>query len=127
VAFLRPLAAAIVLCLALMLASAWGVDPERGDSPVTPPPPPRCDEFGRTDIFAIDVDGSGKTNLTKDPAYDSNPAWSPSGRRIAFDFRLGSPGQAAIFVMNADGSRPRNLTHNAAAASHLRAGPPPTL
>jgi Tol biopolymer transport system component len=108
------LAAAIALLPAFVLAVAWGADRARGESPLTPSPPPRCDEFGRTDIFAINANGSGKTGLTKSSAYESDPAWSPNGRRIAFDIAQGSPGQAEIFVMEADGSRPKNLTRDPA-------------
>lgn len=30
------------------------------------------------------VDGTGLTNLTDHPAFDSRPDWSPDGRKIAF-------------------------------------------
>jgi Tol biopolymer transport system component len=32
---------------------------------------------GRDDIFAINADGTGLTNLTNNPAVDAQPAWSP--------------------------------------------------
>ena len=32
----------------------------------------------------MDADGSNQTRLTRDPADDSRPAWSPDGSRIAF-------------------------------------------
>ena len=43
-------------------------------------------------------------------SYDSAPAWSPDGRRIAFESNL--DGDMEIFVMNADGSNVRQITHN---------------
>ena len=56
----------------------------------------------------MNADGSGLRNLTRSPAYDGNPAWSPDGRKIAF----GRDGE--IYVMNADGNGQRNLTRSPA-------------
>ncbi|HEX2641198.1 MAG TPA: FG-GAP-like repeat-containing protein, partial [Pyrinomonadaceae bacterium] len=58
---------------------------------------------GNADIYAIDPDGTGEARLTYDGAYDSCPAWSPDGRRIAF-IRSSGNGISSIFIMNADGS-----------------------
>src|SRR6266516_1024749 len=57
---------------------------------------------GNFEIFSMNPDGSGQTNLTQNPASDNDPAGSPDGRRIAFSRYAG--GNADIFVMNADGS-----------------------
>jgi TolB protein len=59
------------------------------------------------DLHIMNPDGSGQRNLTRDPASDKSPDWSPDGHRIAFD--RGSD----IWVMNPDGSGQRNLTPGA--------------
>jgi Tol biopolymer transport system component len=41
---------------------------------------------------------------------DAAPAWSPDGRQIAFESQ--QDGDKEIYVMNADGSNVRQLTHN---------------
>jgi Tol biopolymer transport system component len=40
---------------------------------------------GNFEIYAMNPDGSGQTRLTTNPATDFDPAWSPDGRRIAFE------------------------------------------
>ena len=32
----------------------------------------------------MNADGSGQRNLTRNPACDGGPVWSPDGRKIAF-------------------------------------------
>ena len=66
--------------------------------------------FGR---YLVRTDGSGARRL---PYIPITAVWSPDGRRIAFaKKRPGppSPSLTDIYVMNADGSGTRNLTHNA--------------
>ena len=48
--------------------------------------------------------------LTDNDAFDAAPAWSPDGRRIAFD--SDRDGNWQIYVMNADGSGVTSLTDN---------------
>ena len=54
----------------------------------------------------------GQTNLTNNAAFDSEPAWSPDGAKIAFISER--DGNFEIYVMNANGSGQTNLTNNAA-------------
>ena len=56
----------------------------------------------------MNADGSGKRNLTRNPAKDVRPSWSPDGRRIAFV--SDRDGRLEAHVMNADGSGQRSLT-----------------
>jgi TolB protein len=68
-----------------------------------------------SEIYVMNADGSGTRRLTHNVGYDGEPAWSPDGRRIAFQRKRrvgGSNGE--IYVMNADGSGKRNLTRNPA-------------
>ncbi len=62
-----------------------------------------------SEVYSIFADGQGALNLTKNPADDTAPAWSPDGKLIAFaSNREGAAWK--IFVMNADGSGVRRLT-----------------
>jgi Tol biopolymer transport system component len=58
----------------------------------------------------MNADGSGQTNLTNDAAGDTIATWSPDGTKIAF--ASGRTGVTEIFVMDADGSNPINVTNN---------------
>jgi Tol biopolymer transport system component len=61
------------------------------------------------EIFVMDGDGSGVTQLTGDPAtHDEGPAWSPDGRRIAYSSR--GAGEQNLVVVNSDGSEAVQLT-----------------
>ena len=60
---------------------------------------------GQTDIFVVNADGSDLTNLTRHPANDDSPIWSPDGRYIAFvSNRGGAPWLRQLYVMRANGS-----------------------
>ena len=67
-----------------------------------------CCEF---DIWVVNADGTGLTNLTNTPdVVEVDPTWSPDGTLITFT-RLGELG-GDIWVMNADGSNQINLTNS---------------
>jgi Tol biopolymer transport system component len=75
------------------------------------------------DVFVINADGSDQRNLTRKPGNEVAPAWSPDGRAIVFSAvppgqplwvggsRSASGPYRDVYVMNADGSDQRNLTH----------------
>ena len=67
---------------------------------------------GNIEIYVMNGDGSGLTDLTNNPAGDDQPAWSPDGSKILFG--SDRDGNDEIYVMNADGSDPTNLTNSPA-------------
>ena len=58
----------------------------------------------------MNADGSNVTRLTNHPESDCCPAWSPDGRRIAFDSER--DGNREIYVMDSDGSNVTRLTNH---------------
>ena len=78
------------------------------------------DRDGNYEIYVMDADGGNQQNLTNHPEDERAPAWSPDGKRIAFvsdrDRFLDIHGfpTSEIYVMDADGENPQNLTNNPA-------------
>jgi len=71
---------------------------------------------GVSDIYVMNPDGSNPINLTNNSsADDSEPAFSPDARKIAF--MSNRDGNQEIYVMDANGSNQRRLTNNAASDS----------
>jgi Tol biopolymer transport system component len=64
------------------------------------------------EIYVMNADGSEQRRLTRNPANEAWFAWSPDGRKIAFDGQRG--GYSDVYVMNADGSGQRLLTQRGA-------------
>lgn len=75
-------------------------------------------------IFTMNGDGSDLTRLTpKGTSLNSQPRWSPDGKRIAFVHFDGSRDKGAIEVMDADGGNVRRLTPFAIDATDPRWSP----
>lgn len=88
---------------------------------------------GDLDIYTMDADGTNIKQLTHELGYDGGPFWSYDGKKIVYraehpqtpeqiaDYKklyargLIRPGNLEIWVMNADGSGKRQITHNGAA------------
>src|SRR5215210_9369963 len=66
---------------------------------------------GDLEIFTINLDGTGLTQLTKNTVVDSQPTWSPNGQQIAFTSDRNS-GNDEIYTMNSDGSVQTRRTNN---------------
>jgi TolB protein len=70
------------------------------------------DIHGYAQVFVIDLRDRTVRMLTHARANSGLPAWSPDGRLIAFATDRDAPGGDVIYVMNADGSGQRQVTHN---------------
>ena len=68
------------------------------------------DEDERVGIYVMRPDGSRKRRLTRGSGNDSEPAWSPDGKSIAFSSYRSGGGD--LYVMRADGSGLRQVTTN---------------
>jgi RNA polymerase sigma factor (sigma-70 family) len=88
-------------------------------TPLLPPGPGpsgriafESDRDGNGEVYVMNADGSGQTNLSRNPADDGWPNCSTDGSRIAFvSYR---DGNGEIYVMNADGSGQTRLTNDPA-------------
>ncbi len=81
---------------------SWSPDGTRiafGDGP----------RFRLTEIYVVNVDGSGLTQLTDDGRPDAQPTWSPDGSQILYSH--GNP-HSDLYVMDADGTDQTRLTRN---------------
>ena len=61
------------------------------------------------DIFEANPDGSDLKRLTDSPGYDAEGSYSPDGKQIVFCSHRG-PATCRLYIMDADGSNPRQLT-----------------
>jgi Tol biopolymer transport system component len=64
-------------------------------------------ETSNWDIYRYNTDGSGRLQLTSDPASEDQPTWSPDGKTIVYRKLNGNTFD--LYLMNADGSNKREL------------------
>ncbi len=63
---------------------------------------------GNSEIHSVAADGKDLRNLTRHPAGDLDPVWSPDGTRIAFVSNR--EGSAEVYLMDTDGGAVTRLT-----------------
>lgn len=108
---IMPLVASIALVLLASCAAQ-----KAGTGPTTEPAShvhngkiafSRLDNRGQSDIFVMKADGTGVKRLATRPLGDTGPAFSPNGKRLAFEAESQGRNIAYnvdIYAMNSDGS-----------------------
>jgi dipeptidyl aminopeptidase/acylaminoacyl peptidase len=91
-----------------LFALLWAIAPAHAERDIvyaaryyTPPGSHRTSHFH---LYRINPDGTGRTQLTYGNEDDTDPHWSPDGRRIVF-----LRGEATVCVANANGRDLQNL------------------
>ncbi|MGH2557037.1 MAG: hypothetical protein ACRDHO_15180 [Actinomycetota bacterium] len=77
---------------------------------------------GNGEVYVMNSNGSGQTNLTKNPAFDGGAEWAPDGSKIAFWSRRDASGEN-LYTMNADGSGQIKVTRDIFRGFHYREAP----
>jgi TolB protein len=71
----------------------------------------RNDSEHVNDVFVMKSSGSGVKKLTDSKGVSGDAAWSPDGKLIAFDADRGNrKGFSAVYVLPANGGKPRKVT-----------------
>ena len=65
------------------------------------------------EIYTVRIDGSGLTRITTTPDFEANPSFNWDGTRIIYEAWI-DMSDNEIFIMNADGSGPVNMTNHPA-------------
>ena len=102
----------LILCVLAILVSfpCFGADPIVMGRYPAPSPDGKTLAFSYAgDLWRVSIDGGWATRITVHEAYDRSPAWSPDGREIAFSSNRN--GNDDIFVMDARGGQPKQLTY----------------
>jgi dipeptidyl aminopeptidase/acylaminoacyl peptidase len=98
------IAGVLVASLMVGSAAARAADPGLGQGEAIVYVSSEMDPQGEIHVLTA----SGDVRLTNNDVSDGYPQWSPDGRMIAF--YSDRDGNAEVYVMNADGGNPTNLT-----------------
>ena len=94
----------IVICLVTAyLGSAQTIDGEIAFS---------SSRDGNPEIYKMNADATNLVRLTRHPAIDTHPVWSPDGEKLVFTSNRRNGSTWEIYVMNADGKKLVQLTTN---------------
>lgn len=80
------------------------------------------DRTGASEIYTMNLDGSGLTQLTFNTANDDSPVWSPDGKKIVFT-SVRDDADGDIYIMDADGKNAKRLTTTPGDDSHPKFSP----
>jgi Tol biopolymer transport system component len=72
----------------------------------------RTNRDGNAEIYTMNADGTNRVDLTRSPAEEVEPRWSPDGTRIVF--ASNRTGNYEIYTMAADGTGVTRLTFTSA-------------
>ena len=96
-----------ILCLMLCYANVY---PIFAQAPTTPKIAFMTARNKNRDVYLMNPDGSGMERITKHPAMDVGPKWSPTGEQILFESdRDRTPLSWDLYLMDADGSNVRRI------------------
>jgi TolB protein len=98
----------MLVAVGLVLGSAPGRDSSAASARA------RARAVWNGDIYVVNADGTGSRRLTRDPAEEFDPDWSPDGTKIAFSRSDGRRYQ--LVVMKADGTDQVQLTNGDSSA-----------
>lgn len=90
-------------------ASLWGAAPNFDGTKIVYMGP-RTNTGGGYNLFVMNGDGTGKTNLTAMTGDGNFPYWSYDGSKIVFNSFRDNNNQEEIYIMNANGSGQTRLT-----------------
>ena len=99
-----------VLCILSLLLFCANVYPIFAQAPTTPKIAFMTARNKNRDVYLMNPDGSGMERITKHPAMDVGPKWSPTGEQILFQSdRDRTPLSWDLYLMDADGSNVRRI------------------